>query len=77
MGCKTSELLKSGEGKTVAKLNTWIWGQGAGSGFQSLGRVFKPGAPSVHRVRLKGTSEIGIWPLDCSGILSVVRSCVA
>lgn len=49
MGCKIWELLKSSEGKTVAKHNTWIWAQGAGSGFQSLGRVFQPEAPSVHR----------------------------
>lgn len=77
MGCKISELLKTSGGKTVAKHNTWIWGQGAGSGFQSLGGVFQPEAPSVHGVSLKGTSAIGASPFDFSGIHFVGRSCVA
>lgn len=77
MGCKISELLKTSGGKTVAKHNTWIWGQGAGSGLQSLRRVLKPEAPSVHGVSLKSTSEVGVLPFDFSGIHFVGRSCVA
>lgn len=77
MGCKILELLKTTEGKTVANHNTWIWGQGAGSGFQRLGRVFKPEAPSVHGVPLRGTAGIGTLPFHFSGTHFVVRSCVA
>lgn len=77
MGCKISELLKTSEEKTVAKLNTWIWGQGAGSGFQSLRRVFKPEAPSVHGVPLKGTAGIRTLPFHFPGTHFVVRPCVA
>lgn len=77
MRCKILELLKTAEGKTVAKHNTWIWWQGGGSDFQSLWRVFKPKTLSVLKVSLKGNFEICILPFNFSLICLVVRSCVA
>lgn len=60
MGCKISELLKSREGReNCCQAQYLAVGEGAGSAFQSLGGILKPEAPSVHRVPLKGISELG------------------